>query len=188
MLKHFLFYLFIFILYYIIIFIIICVFKCVCEVSTVHISLSPPDSLSSAVVTLFPPLLRCRGLPTLTFLTVRRASTALPRCHTTTLPLSFLLLTHIHQHYPTALGGLMCVHGAQTLLLSALLGLTVVARQQCFQWFAVFLLHSLVDMSKSLEKSWLFLGSVSLFGFTAKCLRALHVKFAHVMYYISFSF
>ncbi len=43
-------------------------------------------------------------------------------------------------------------------------------------------------MSKSLEKSWLFLGSVSLFGFTAKCLWALHAKFAHVMSYIYFSF
>ncbi len=155
---------------------------CVCEVSTVHISLSLTHSppLSS----LFP---STPPLPRVTYTNLSHSQESFHCLATLSHYNSVFVLSpsHTHtRHYPTALEGTMCVHGAQTLL-SALLGLTVVARQQCFQWFAVFLL---VDMSKSLEKSWLFLGSVSLFGFTAKCLRALHVKFAHVMSYIYFSF
>lgn len=38
----------------------------------------------------------------------------------------------------------------------------------------------------SYEKSWLFLGSVSSFGFTAKRSRALHVEFAHIVSCIFF--
>lgn len=154
---------------------------CVRSVQWVHIS---------------PPRLRCRGLPTLTLFTLRRASTALPRCQTTTLSLSFFLLTHTQTQpdWPTCRRYIFDGCGVQTphlsaFLLTALLGLTVVARQQCFQWFALFfLLHSLVDMSKFLWEDLVIFGFCIFIWFHCQTLKGFACRICTrcVLYFLLF--